>query len=74
MDDALGGGDGSNLWHQQAEASGHQGSPLGTQPVDVPSKGNTALQGHSGLSGGDVQVREGGCFAAELAVLFSVFL
>jgi hypothetical protein len=57
MDDALGGGDGSNLWHQQAEASGQQGSPLGTQPVDVPSKGAAAVQGNSSLGGGDVQVR-----------------
>jgi hypothetical protein len=60
MDDALGGGDGSNLWHQQAEASGQQGAPLGTQPMDVPSKGAATMQGSSSLGGGDVKVRFNG--------------
>jgi hypothetical protein len=61
MDDAVGGGDGSNLWHQQAEASGQPGTSLGTAAVAVPGKAAAAVgvQGSS-MAGGDVEVR--GCY------------
>lgn len=54
MDDGATGGDGSNLWHQQEEASGQSGTPLGSQPMSMPSKGAAAGSG-SGVAGGDVQ-------------------
>ncbi|KAF6258227.1 hypothetical protein COO60DRAFT_1693077 [Scenedesmus sp. NREL 46B-D3] len=52
MDDGLGDDDGTNMWHQQAEATGPQGAQMGSEP----SKGAAAGPPGSSVGGGDVQV------------------
>lgn len=63
MDDGLGDDDGTNMWHQQAEATGPQGAQMGSEP----SKGAAAGPPGSSVGGGDVQVSCGKRAAAASA-------